>query len=1167
MKSRNKKISNVDKIISMNVIFRNKSRSFFKNNTRPNTRLMINKYFNELSPSEIYMSSEKIHNHRYFCDLPLISKVTNKKDFYLHKVPYTNIDKSIAFILGCLRERKDDLNYFIDKEKQISSLILNNEIDLAYKEINTIEAKFGVSAWSISLKSSLFDFEGKNKEKQKYLNSDVLNDGNGYYQYVSKRLSLKFDVSGAFIQNTYSYKNSLSSLPGESAEHFIYKLSPIDYNYSYNFEVIFNNEKNSTIIDAYKTLQTYLIYCIVNAKESDLGWEKKIVQTLTEFTNDELSKNLSCIFHKKPNWEIDGSNFDIIDSYTSGDYKKTISFFNSNKILKDNFTLYEIYSKSLERGGLETIFKEGLLNEVGICLSSIYRKNEDYTKNYNILSSIVFSFSSLPWFVNLSIFLSLEGKYLDVNPGLEKTHALISSFDTPYKAAFFDEESRISYLDAIRDVVPESQTLKLFECINNGWVVPSEVVNDPIRRNKYNAIRLLNENDYESAIKLLDNIEGINALSKNEYSEIISNALILSGSLAKASNFITNKVIRNKSLIPIFNIGLLCELIKGEINNLKEISIPNLLSIHTRFINDNYKPIFRYSLENFFDKNDLINVDDFISKSDLFGEEQFNYFLEYVCIPDVMRLSLVFSGTDDIEKNRIKVCNYLLKISSKNEEVSEELISLAKSQVLKIASKQVDNSKIYADTSGLKGQDNSGLFDNYQQFVSLIKSQHAISDEEYLKGAFISALKDEGLLLDSTSDRDRSFGEMEKNELFFKLISRIRDEFVFGVNGLNSNLSTRIRHGHFPSTIRRKLVEERLITPKNSKGVEHKTNEYWLDKFSFLKSDERNALDTILKMFSFDIERAINEVNDEWFQVKVFGDEVSKIVDNEIIGKRNALFDFNISQHDSYYIQNKVASFDSYADFIRTIIDYLWNRTDSLLEKIRFDIEGKLRETIFNLVRELQSNVHGIINDEGMMHDFNNSIGKCKEYLNVSIELISSWFRRIESIEIPFYDFDTVVEISKKAADVDVVTRINAPKRFHGRTLSSFVDILYIVFENAVTKSQLKKEDLVIELHFDLREDLSASLKITNNCFPVEDVIEENKSIQIYRDRYIDFATHIKLAQGEGRSGLIKIAKILFKDLRLEHSATIGYSEKNAFSIEFCFSNLEGVLGDENSNR
>ncbi|CAI1882239.1 Uncharacterised protein [Serratia proteamaculans] len=1167
MKSRNKKISNVDKIISMNVIFRNKNRSFFKNNARPSTRVMINKYFNELSPSEIFMSSEKIHNHRYFRDLPLITKITDKKDFYLHNVPYTNIDKSIAYILGCVRERKDDLNYFIDKEKNISSLILNDEIDLAYAEINNIETKLGVSAWSISLKSSLFDFEGKNKEKQRYLNSEVLNDGNGYYQYISKKLSSKFDVSGSFIQNTYSYKNSLSSLPGESAEHFIYKLSPIDYNHPYNFEIIFNNEKNSTIIDAYKTLQTYLIYCIVNETENDLGWVKKIIQTLKDFTNDELSKNLSYLFYKESHWVIDRSNFEVIDSYTSGDYERTVEFFRNNKNLKDDFTLYEIYSKSLERGSLESIFKKGLLNDIIICLSSIYRKNEDYTKNYNILSSIVFAFGSLPWFVNLSIFLSLEGRYLGMSPGLEKIHTLISSFDSPYKANFFDKENSTSYLDAIRSVVPESQTLKLFECITNGWIVPTEVVSDTIRRNKYNAIRLLNENDHESAFNLLNNIEVVNLLSKNEYSEIIANALIRSGKLTEATYFVASKVIGNKSLIPMFNIGLLCELIKDEINNLNGIAIPNLLSIHTRYINDNYKPIFRYSLENFFDKNGLTGVDDFISKSDFFDEDHFNYFLEYVCIPDVMRLSLAFSGTDDIEKNRIKICNYLLKISSKNEEVSEELISLAKSQVLKIASKQVDNSKIYADTSGLKGQDNSGLFDNYQQFVSLTKSHQAISDEEYLQSAFIYVLKDEGLLADSVSDRDRSFGEMEKDELFFKLLSRIRDEFVFGVNGLNSNLSTRIRHGHFPSTIRRKLVEERLITPKNSKGIEHKTNEYWLDKFSFLTVDERNGLDDIFKKFSFDIERTISEVNDEWFQVKVFGDEVSKIVDNEIIGKRNALFDFNISQHESYYIQNKIASFDSYADFIRTIIDYLWSRTDLLLEKIRFDIEGKLRETIFNLVRELQSKVHGIINDEDMMHDFNNSIGKCKEYLNVSIELISSWFRRIESIEIPFYDFDTVVEIAKKAADVDVVTRINAPKRFHGRTLSSFVDILYIVFENAVTKSQFKKEDLVIELDFDLREDLSSSLTITNNCLPVNDVFEENKSIQIYRERYVDFATHIKLAQGEGRSGLIKIAKILSKDLRLEHSVTMQYSEVNAFSIEFCFSNLKGVLSDENSNR
>lgn len=1163
---KNKKIDKLSKIINASDKRRNRRKLFSKTDEGMNKLVTIHNYFEEMSASEIFSTHKRIKRHMYFSQLPLIIRKHKIEDFYSGLVPKTSIDKSISYILASINERIDDLNFFIEKEDEISWMVLKGDYDRASRIVDEIFDIFGHSLWCYTLKSTISDIKNDYENKKKTIDS-VFECRNEYFKYIVRNVSSRYDKTGAFLQNINSFKGSLQTLPKNMSEHFIFRLTPLDYNYEYDFEDIMNEEKNTSLIDSYKTLIKYVLYCTHQNHRELQVLPARIVSFLSKNTKCPISGQLAKILSVNPIWNMKEDDYKLLDNYTFGNYSEVSQQIEEKPELLNSFPFFELYTKSLERTNRPFLLLGDNSLNIHQGLSSIYKKDKDYVKSYNHLLSLCFSFEDLPWFISLSLLVLQEDRFSAGLDNLKSLHNLISPLDSPQKSVYLRENQAINLINSALEFYPKSSCLYLYCKVHNNEMLTAEILSDNLRRNKYNAIIYMKRGDYPSAINLLNtDEENIDPLTENEFSELLGKCYLLSASTADAVNFAMNKIIKNRSLIPLFNVREICGRIKEEINELNAIHVPNFLSIYTRYIDDEFKPILRYGLESFFVKNRLHSLDELFANKNDFDVEQLNYFLEFVCIPDLMKLTLIFHGTKKTETNRIKICSYLVE-ANKNEAISEELKTLAKSQVLNIASKQVDHSKIYADTSKLRTQDNSGLSELYNQYLNLRLKDYSDNKIERTLSNLIDNLVKPNLSHDDEFAIKHLRGlyfisqvNNEKNDLFDKLLIRIRDEFVFGTNGLNINLSTRIRHGHFPSTLRKSLVDENLITTQFNNSMEFKANEHWMSILKFDTEGDYDKADIAFKNFSKEFESIISEANDEWFQVKVFNDAFNKLIDGEVKTKRHALFDFSLSILEAYYIQTVYASYNSYSDFIRTIIEWFWKKTDYNLLEIREMINTTLRMRVFDAIRQLQQSVHGIINNESVTHEFNNAIGRCKESLNINIETISSWFMRSEQSDIMSYEFDTLVEISRRAADISVQSLIPTALKLKGKTLSSFVDVLYMIFENAKTKSLLKKEEVNIKISLTYFETGSAELTISNSCKEIEDIDLENSNIEAYRSKYQRYLDYLKFAQGEGNTGLIKIAKILNQDLELNHLMSIGYITKSEFVIKFTFHDFSKVV-------
>ncbi len=195
-----------------------------------------------------------------------------------------------------------------------------------------------------------------------------------------------------------------------------------------------------------------------------------------------------------------------------------------------------------------------------------------------------------------------------------------------------------------------------------------------------------------------------------------------------------------------------------------------------------------------------------------------------------------------------------------------------------------------------------------------------------------------------------------------------------------------------------------------------------------------------------------------------------------------------------------------------------------------------------------------------------NALGRSRSALSSNLEQILSWFTRSEIALVDKFDFDTAVEIAMRSANIKVSFSQNPQYEFEGRSLTFFVDILYILFENAISKSNIAKDEVNIKVSLTENSNSNIVLAISNNCSIIDSIEESNKKLNFYRDSYGKDKIIKDNVQGEGGTGFFKICKILTKDLDVRHTNEFGYDDENNFSVNITIIDTSKVIRYENTN-
>lgn len=1134
-------------------------------------QIIRDKFFTHLSGPEIKNNVKNIISHRFFKPATHLTRSSSYKDIYSNLTPRSTLVNNLYWCLGLVVNYKDDIQLYLDKEKQLTIFLLDGKYLEAHEILDEIDSVCGMSTWSMSVRSSMWSIEKNNDRLTDFLKEiQSKSPNNGFFNAVTNDICSRYQDSSLFVTNTYSLKEQISRhCEGEILHFLMYKLLPHDFSFKYDFKHIFNREKNSSLIDIFSCLIDFISYTITR----DIGKYRDDSQLIVSELNKHFAyapiQGLANHYGIQTQWKFDKEEFELLDQYTCGQYGDIHTRANMNGSCYRKFAAFEIFSKSCARhgGDLHGGIKETILKD----LVNIFLKENNYNDSVSNLLLLCHSFYSLTWFKELFFLVIKETQFLetDTYKNISTVSSCYSSMNSPLKMRAMPDSLASKYLDSMEAALPQSVSVNFYKLIRKSSSnVDDFKFSQAVEKNrikKYESIGLMTEKKYDSAMVILKElIESEDLITRHEASKLLSDAYIKKGDFESAIDLFVNKSIDNSNLILCFDTRKICNVVQNMINSSSSISIPIALSLHSRYVDSEYTSTLKYAFEIFLNKNEIYNPVDIFEISHKFDKKLLHYFLEYVCTPEVMKLYLYFSSTSEIEGCRIEICKYLVENGAFKESLVDEIKERTRMLVVRKAVKQVENSRIYADTSSFRiGRAKSfkQLFEKFKE----IKSQDFtdFADEKQLE-ALYSVLKSSDNLEGLSSIFIPHITLNDKNSTFLNLLRRVRDEFAYGDKGLNINLSTRIRHGHLPTTLRKCVTDENLVTLRLRNSKEFKSNNFWLDKLGYLSERNLEKIDKEFTKFSSKFDELICEINDSWLQIWCLDQNLSRITKD--VSKKKALFNYSVSPLEAYSLQKKLSRDSEYEDFLKIAISWMWERTELNLAVVKKKITTDARQKIYTIMDEFQIEILNIVQEQKLVSELFNALGRSRSALSSNLEQIISWFTRSEGTIVEKFDFDTAIEIAMRSADINVVFSQDPQLTFAGNSLSFFVDILYILFENAISKSNLSKDQIDINVSLGLDSQSNIVLFIKNLCKHSESVEAANKKLQFYRDAYGKDNITKDDVQGEGGTGFFKISKILSKDLELCHTNEFGYDDNDFFTVKITILDSYKVAINENSD-
>ncbi|MEO6278857.1 hypothetical protein [Roseateles sp.] len=567
----------------------------------------------------------------------------------------------------------------------------------------------------------------------------------------------------------------------------------------------------------------------------------------------------------------------------------------------------------------------------------------------------------------------------------------------------------------------------------------------------------------------------------------------------------------------------------------------------------------RLAFERFCTENEIYTPFQLLARSDQFGVDFVAAYLKYVWQPEVMRQTLIYNSAEEIEEARIEACKVLAQVDPENAKVyHEELASRIKQQEIAKTTALVEKSKVHVDIEAIKRSLKGRLKNPYAQYKGSVGA-HGKSIDDLLRKFENAVAGMEGqasvpFLLSKVHLVDFEEPPSQADIQFTAIFEEISKEFLTGDHGLNAYLSTRVRHGKFVDALRKAVMDEHLVTAKNSSG-EYSKNVYWQQRVPEDAAKEALVALVALDKFSSTFDDLLSKTRDERIQIQSFygfrpGDKQSA-----------ALFKYFFSTLEKKLFQRYDADFKDLDELIVRCVDALWEKTDDNLSRVRLYLEQLLRVELMEAFNQLDAELSVVAIRTGL-GGLQNATARARTATQQALENVIGWFRRSEVYDRKDFDIDFPPQIA--AAMVNRTMSIPNPwigpqcaietadAQLPGRSLDTLVDIFYVLFENAVKHSQ----DAGVALRVDI------SLSYVSGDFRGEVLSDAG----LPSDEQLSHLEHLRetlatpesrrLAQGEGRSGFRKIYIALDSPLYKNPLLSFGY-EGSKFRVVFSFKTAE----------
>ncbi len=1051
----------------------------------------------------------------------------------------TKANKETAFLWSACVVSKfsDELNSFILLKSKYEHSFTFGEYEKAKDYLMEIETTFNMSMWLINSKFEFLQRYESLKAQKSFLEEIVSVEG--------------IDPIVAFFANFISSRNEeitsceaysidiegVAALPNIGS-YATYHLIPFFQGEILNTTDVILYEEDNSIIDRFEALINMIEIEITN-KNSELKPLINRILKILDKIQDPRIKKFSLLLQKKIQPE-NNNILSLLDEYTKGNYEF------DTPLLVENIELLirqALFNKSILK---ELSEKKSPFYIAAFEMCQMLSKTGDYWESKKILEKLRLTVARTDLAKVITAFLERKDNFYTSKNRTQSEHiySLTLSFMNPWAISTIESlSSNQNYGISLKEHYPDSTALNLHLLMNSGYQAAKEIdsMEIPNYRKKLRLGYLaFMHGDYDMAEKLFDSID----ITKNQYvaSQVRENMVkvfMAQGKVLNSIEIVIEHYLEHPSSINSYPIEELIHQVEKEVETdgeaYQNISYCIFLSIASRIIHPKWEKNLSDVYENIIDRFEVDKPSQLKENDEGLDNSRLIYLLRYVAIPRILDDCTFFDSVDEIEKERIAICQMLLEIDPENgaDYSSEIKIITTEAQITKMIN-HFNSGKIYVNEEGVLSYIKNSHQRMYSQYQELVKLPELNIQMDKISERLNHLLK---------SPEFDSIGlpALERVGLFEKLYKHVVQELAANAAyGLDTYLSTSIRHGSFEGQVRRAFDQYGLLITKKNKNGRSKLPDQWLEHFESLSDLEIKRILNRLEVFT----KTTTEI------IELY---LSKLIQIKTIEDTQGLFDFSIKRDELENLRLSISKDSTYGEFIDVCLKSFWKSAESSMENIKSFIQSDLKIKILKALDKMANGVSADIEDSSFFHD---AVIKSKTDFEVYVVELCEWFTQPEPQIIDDFSFDIAFGVAETqinhcyvAHNLSNQKRINVPIKIKGQYFTSIVEILFILIQNVVRHSLL--EHINYDLNI-INDNGSLQIKIENE-FSDDVCLDEltqtiKKSNQQYKNGF-----EVNIAKSEGGSGLSKIWRILEHDMKVNHSLHLEIMNENKFVVNLNF--------------
>lgn len=1070
------------------------------------------------------------------------------RDFGSKKLSYYDSEQTeINWLVHLFKRYAKEINIFLTLKDEFETNFLLGEYSKSKAILEEIK-NISYSYWGLENKFLQTQYEEGLEHNFKLLNrSKDQNISDPAFFYLVHFFSNKVEEDISYFSYINTLENTLNrDISEDYKSYFLYRLNTINHDYK-NIGALLWATSNLSVIDKYILFKDVVvsILCIDNSKYDNLNIIKHCKYLSSNITDPFLNKveliNSVDTFNKK---NISNEENTLLDLFTIGKYQqvidKAILLFKS----RINFCTIEIYVKShiylnrnIDKIGNNDNLLNKLLELVYIILVRNEKSNEAIIELLTITNSLS-SFEIAKEFVPfLSYHINSEEKIKD-----NKKAFLLSKFNNPAHYIIFENKTtQLQYLEQCFS--QNIMTSEFFGDILKDILSQNSESNVPYSRkilhtakNNFGNERYLDcKNEIEKIISKVEDVSYI----KEQCIKLLFLSFVELDEYDKAIDLYVNNYISNPFIVSKINAEELSNLIVRK--KWKGIRTSNINFPIFMFLTHEEIPP-KYIAYDLFMRTQKVTLPSELVSSENIEIKKVIFFLKNVAIQKIISLkAIVFKNSVSVLRERIAICQILSKIDIDSiDEYNKEISEITQRITVQQRIKEVDESKIYIDESGIFDTELNEVQKSFNRFKNI--SQILKESNIDATGIGYDALYD---LLNGKIDTETYKKSLRKTdvqfELFTQLFLEIRDKFLFSNQyGLDYYLSQRVRHGSIVNQIRKSFKTHNLVTTKSSKSDTYLRNKYWLNKLE-LTPILSNQFNDRMNVFSSRIDEIITNLKNNHIQIKT---EDRKT-------KQSGWFDYMYipiwAESYLYELYIKVQFTTDFTDFVKLMFDVLWQMTESNLEMVRVMMNSKIKKELIKELELLEIDLKKILSEKNTPVLYR-AIADCRTNVQADVDYAIRWFNKSKNYEIDFNIEDSLNTslqivnniISPNVLEVQVVNT-TSNTLLKGTYFTHFVDLIRIFLSNIFdyySKNDVenKKTSILISQIDDV-----LILEFKNTLRKNED-IEELKLI-IDKKQALEHV-NTKGIRGEGNTGFPKAKNILKNVLRNNNKLSFDINEQ-----------------------